>query len=124
MTTSVLGIDISKAKFDVALLQAEQYQLATFDNDGQGFGRLARWLRKRRVTQLHACMEATGAYGDELALYLHDTEHQVSIVNPARIKAYAQSQLARNKTDRYDAKVIAHFARGRPDSAAGSARSA
>ena len=119
MPTSVLGtlvapdrvvIDISKVKFDVALLQAEQYQLATFDNDPQGFGRLARWLRKRRVTQLHACMEATGAYGDELALYLHDTGYQVSIVNPARIKAYAQSQLARNKTDRYDAKVIAHFA--------------
>ena len=119
MTTSVLGIDISKAKFDVALLQAEQYQLATFDNDLQGFGRLARWLRKRRVTQLHACMEATGAYGDELALYLHDAGHRVSVVNPARIKAYAQSQLARNtlvapdrvvKTDRYDAKVIAHFA--------------
>ncbi len=128
MTTSVLGtlvapdrvvIDISKAKFDVALLQAEQYQLATFDNDSQGFGRLARWLRKRRVTQLHACMEATGAYGDELALYLHAAGHRVSVVNPARIKAYAQSQLARNtlvaparvvKTDRYDAKVIAHFA--------------
>ena len=110
MTTSVLGIDISKAKFDVALLQAEQYQLATFDNDLQGFGRLARWLRKRRVTQLHACMEATGAYGDELALYLHAAGYRVSVVNPARIKAYAQSQLARNKTDRYDAKVIAHFA--------------
>ena len=66
MTTSVLGIDISKAKFDVALLQADQYQLATFDNDPQGFDRLARWLRKRRVTQLHACMEATGAYGDRV----------------------------------------------------------
>ena len=71
MTTSVLGIDISKAKFDVALLQAEQYQLATFDNDPQGFGRLARWLRKRRVAQLHACMEATGAYGDRVKCALH-----------------------------------------------------
>ena len=49
-----------------------------FDNDPQGFGRLARWLRKRRVAQLHACMEATGAYGDELAMYLHATGHQVS----------------------------------------------
>ena len=55
----------------------------------------------------------------ELAMYLHTAGHQVStqssaglhwVVNPARIKAYAQSQLARNKTDRYDAKVIAHFA--------------
>ena len=110
MTTPMLGIDISKSKFDVALLQMEQYQLATFDNDAQGFEKLRRWLRKRHVTQLHACLEATGAYGDELALYLHEAGHRVSVVNPARIKAYAQSQLARNKTDRYDAKVIAHFA--------------
>ena len=51
-------------------------------------------------------------------MYLH-TEGLHWVVNPARIKAYAQSQLARNtlvapdrvvKTDRYDAKVIAHFA--------------
>jgi len=37
--------------------------------------------------------------------------HQVSVVNPARIKAYAHSQLTRNKTDQLDASVIADFCR-------------
>src|ERR671911_1542189 len=54
-------------------------------------------------------MEATGAYGDALAAYLHEAGHTVSRVNPAAIKAYAQSHLSRTKTDRVDAALIAGF---------------
>ncbi|HOD35732.1 MAG TPA: transposase [Syntrophales bacterium] len=58
---------------------------------------------------LHACLEATGSYGDELALYLYDSGHTVSIVNPARIKGFAQSELLRTKNDKIDAGLIARF---------------
>lgn len=105
----VLGVDVSKGKFDVALLRQDDYLLATFDNDSVGFVKLRKWLKKRKVDNLHACLEATGRYGDELALFLHEVGYQVSVVNPARIQAYAASQLKRNKTDQEDAKVIAHF---------------
>jgi transposase len=44
-----------------------------------------------------------------LALYLHDLEHRVSVVNPARIKAFAQSELLRTKTDAVNAALIARF---------------
>ncbi len=54
-------------------------------------------------------MEATGTYGDSLATYLHEQDHLVSVVNPAAIKAYAQSHLSRTKTDRVDAALIAGF---------------
>lgn len=109
MLSMTLGIDISKAKFDVALYQGEQYHEATFSNDHDGYRRLARWLKKRRAKAVHVCIEATGRYGDALAQYLHGRGYQVSMVNPARIKAYGASQLKRNKTDKDDAKVIAHF---------------
>ena len=105
----ILGIDVSKSKFDVALLRDNEYVLATFDNDSVGFVKLRKWLKKRKVNELHACLEATGRYGDDLALYLHEAGYRVSIANPARIHAYAVSQLKRNKTDREDAKLIAHF---------------
>ena len=105
----VLGVDVSKSKFDVALLRQDDYILATFDNDSVGFVKLRKWLKKRKVNNLHACLEATGRYGDELALFLHEAGVQVSVVNPARIQAYGASQLKRNKTDKEDAKVIAHF---------------
>jgi transposase len=54
-------------------------------------------------------MEATGAYWEALALYLYGLEHRVSVVNPARIKAFAQSELLRTKTDAVDAALIARF---------------
>ena len=107
---AVLGIDVSKSKFYVAFLREGEYCLATFDNDSVGFVKLRQWLKKRKVgNNLHACLEATGRYGDELALFLHEAGYRVSMVNPARIQAYAASQLKRNKTDQEDAKLIAHF---------------
>jgi transposase len=44
-----------------------------------------------------------------LAIYLHEAGHTVSIVNPARIKGFAQSELTRTKTDKVDAGIIARF---------------
>jgi transposase len=105
----ILGVDVSKSKFDIALLRDNEYVLATFDNDSVGFVKLRKWLKKRVVNELHACLEATGRYGDDLAFFLHEAGYRVSIVNPARIQAYAVSQLKRNKRDREDAKLIAHF---------------
>ena len=44
-----------------------------------------------------------------MALALYEAGHLVSIVNPARIAAYAKSRLARTKTDKSDAALIARF---------------
>jgi len=104
-----LGIDISKDKLDVALYQADSYKLATFANDKDGWWRLVKWLKKHKAKTAHVCIEATGRYGEGVAMYLHQRDYPVSVVNPARIKAYGNSQLQRNKTDQQDAKVIAHF---------------
>jgi transposase len=41
--------------------------------------------------------------------YLVDARHEVSVVNPAQISAYAKSVLQRGKTDVQDARLIAHF---------------
>src|SRR5580698_3556994 len=40
---------------------------------------------------------------------LRGHEDRVSVVNPARIKAFAQSELLRTKTDAVDAALIARF---------------
>jgi len=51
-----------------------------------------------------------------LAIFLHEAGHKVSIVNPARIKGFAQSELIRTKTDKIDAGIIARFCRAmKPD---------
>ena len=109
-STPVLGIDIAKAKFDVALSVGRRPRRATFDNNVSGFVALEQWLRKQGATPAYACMEATGRYGEALAETLYESGHVVSVVNPARIKKYADSQLSRNKTDAQDALVILDFA--------------
>lgn len=109
LDTPVLGIDISKGKFNVALLRGGKYRHKAFSNDGRGFEQLSEWLRRLGVEGLHACMESTGVYGEELAEYLHDQGFRVSVVNPARIKGFAQSELIRSKTDKADASLIARF---------------
>lgn len=40
---------------------------------------------------------------------LHEAGHVVSLVNPSRIKAFAQSEMLRTKTDAVDAALIARF---------------
>jgi len=109
MSSPILGIDIAKASFQAALLHNGKLHHHRFDNSAQGFAQLQTWLVKHRCKRLHAGMEATASYGDELALFLYLAGHTVSIVNPARIKGFAQSQLQRNKTDQLDATLIARF---------------
>jgi transposase len=104
----ILGIDISKAKFDAALLIGERSRHAAFSNTEAGFEPLLAWLAKHRpdpAAPLHACMEATGNWGLDLADALHGEGIRVSVVNPARIKAFGESELARNKTDRLDPRI-------------------
>ena len=101
----------SKADFHVHLLQGAHSAKRSFPNTSTGYAQLDRWLKNRKSTALHACMEATGAYWLGLATHLHASEVAVSLVNPARIKSFARSQLRRTKTDVVDAKIIADFCR-------------
>jgi transposase len=108
--TLILGIDIAKAKLDLALrLPDGKFRSKVIDNTPDGFAALAAWLVKHTTNPLHVCMEATGVYWEAVAEYLADAGHTVSVVNPAQIKAFGGAQLVRTKTDRVDARLIADF---------------
>ena len=112
MTTHTLGLDIAKDKFDcVLLLAADQQHRCAFRNNLTGWKELERWLRRLGADQVHACMEATGRLWEGVALHLQAGGHQVSVVNPVRIKRYTQSRLSRNKNDSIDSLLIALFCR-------------
>ena len=105
----VIGIDISKKKFDLALLRGGKVKHKTFANTTGGHEGLIDWLRKLGVQTAHACMESTNVYGEALAEMLFDHGYTVSLVNPSRVKGFALSELSRTKTDKADAGVIARF---------------
>lgn len=106
-----VGIDVSKKKLDIALLRENKVKPKAIPNTTVGFKQLEEWLvfQKVDLTQVWICLEATGPYSDSLATWLDDHGFKVSVVNPARIKGYAQSELVRNKTDKSDAAIIARF---------------
>lgn len=105
----VLGIDISKDDFHACLQQQSGSAKKSFPNCPSGFGQVLRWLKNRRSSEVHACMEATGPYWLALASALHKAGIAVSVVNPSRTAMFARSQLRRTKTDRVDAEMIADF---------------
>jgi transposase len=105
---TVLGIDVGKEFIDCELLD-DKRATRRVQNSVRGFEQLVGWLRNRKIFTAHACMEATGGWSDELAFYLHEHGHVVSIVNPMQIRSFGQSELSRTKTDKADAGLIARF---------------
>lgn len=107
---SVVGVDIAKATFDVALpLDNGKYRTRSkFANTLQGHAELMAWLTTH-APQAAVAMEATGTYHERLAEALVQRGVEVFVINPAQIAAYAKSELSRTKTDRTDAKLIARF---------------
>ena len=92
----VLGIDISQLNFYAALLKTgkrTKVKVKVFENSWSGFEQLQQWLQDTEVTKVRACLEATSIYGHPVATYLHQQGHQVSIVNPARIKGLAREPI-------------------------------
>lgn len=108
-SVDVLGIDVSKADFHACLMQGAKRANKSFANAPAGYRQLRTWLKNRKSSKVHACMEATGAYWMGLARALYKSGLVVSVVNPNRTVMFARSQLRRTKTDQVDAEMIADF---------------
>jgi transposase len=110
-TLDVLGIDVGKRDLHAVLLQEKRSASKSVPNSAAGMAQLQAWLTNRKIGRLHVCLEATGGWSEEVAIVLSEAGHIVSLVNPARIKAFAQSEMLRTKTDAIDAALIARFCR-------------
>jgi transposase len=89
----------------------KKFRNKVFANSAAGFAELSAWLKAHAPDRVHACMEATGTYWEAAAQYLADAGHTVSVINPALVRAHAQSLGLRSKTDAVDARVLADFCR-------------
>lgn len=111
-STPYLGIDVSKKKLDCALLlPSGKWVNKVFDNTTAGLNRLRPWLTRHGADVAMVCMEATNTYWEPCAETLTEAGHGVAVVNPALVKAHAQSLGLRLKTDAVDARTLAHFCR-------------
>lgn len=101
----VVGIDVSKALLDVALLHAgEELQFA---NDAAGIEQLVKHLKTLEIDLVVA--EATGGYETAVATALVAAGLRMAVVNPRQVRDFAKATGRLAKTDRIDARVIAAF---------------
>ena len=99
----VAGIDIGKARLDVALHGATGRM--AFDNSAAGHRRLIQWLRAAQVVRVG--LESTGSYSQEVTGALREAGFEVAVLQPLQVRAFAQYRLRRAKSDPLDAALIA-----------------
>src|SRR5215471_9667799 len=102
----VVGIDVAKDKVDGCIRALKLRQ--SWPSTAQGQRRLVGWLRKHQVNK--AVMEASGGYERDWAKVLREAGIEVRIVDPKRVRSFAQSAGRLAKNDAIDAEMIAWFA--------------
>jgi transposase len=102
--TNVVGIDVAKYKIDVAFADHS----ATIANNQCA---IEKELIEKIDSDSIVIMEATGGYEDLLVTILHQHQIPLAVVQPRRVRCFAQSLGQLAKTDALDARVIAEFGR-------------
>ena len=106
MADIYVGIDVSKARLDVAVLPSGEVRSSS--NDEVGFDELITWFRA--LGPKLVVMEATGGYEAPLASALAVAGIEVAVINPRLVRDFGKALGKLAKTDRIDAQVIALFA--------------
>ncbi len=101
-----VGIDVSKAWLDIALHESETCWRAR--NDEAGIADLV--VKLKGLAPALVVLEATGGFEMLVVAELTQAGLPVVITNPRRVRAFASSTGRLAKTDKLDAKLLAHFA--------------
>jgi len=101
-----VGIDVSKAWLDVAV--HEQEEVFRTGNDDPGIVSLVKRLRKLKPALI--VLEPTGGFEMLVMAELTHAGLPVVAINAKRVRDFARATGRLAKTDKLDAKVLAHFA--------------
>lgn len=101
-----VGIDVSKAWLDVAV--HEQEEIFRVGNEETGIGNLVKRMKELKPTLI--VLEPTGGFEMLVTADLTHAGLPVVVVNARRVRDFARATGRLAKTDKLDAKVLAHFA--------------
>ncbi|HEX6717932.1 MAG TPA: IS110 family transposase [Pyrinomonadaceae bacterium] len=103
---SFIGIDVSKQQLEVAVHESDrQFRCA---NKVSAFGKLIAELIDCRPALI--VLEATGGLEIPVVSALRAAGLPVVVINPRQVRDFAKALGQLAKTDRLDARVLAHFA--------------
>lgn len=98
-----IGVDVAKEAIDAARVSGGPVQRVARTPEA-----LRRWAQTL-PTEAHVVMEATGGYEQLVAEHVRAHGGAVSIVNPRQVRDFAKATGQLAKTDRLDARVLAHY---------------
>jgi transposase len=102
---NVVGIDVSKATLDCAVVPSKEYFQVT--NDAAGIAQLLERIAGLKPDLL--VLEASGGYETAAASALAGALLRIAVVNPRQVRDFAKATGKLAKTDRIDARVLAEF---------------
>lgn len=100
-----VGIDVSKTKLDVAIGKDGAYWQA--NNDPTGIHKTVERLQARQPRLI--VVESTGGLETALITELYAAGLPFALVHPGRVRDFARSIGLLAKTDKLDARLLAHF---------------
>lgn len=113
-----LGLDVSNKDIHCCISAIDIYQNVTVKasreilNTQKGFRDLDDWIKrnhKQTTIPFVICMEATGVYYENCAMYLHKAGYNVSVTLPNKAKKYLQASVQKSKNDKIGAKGLAQM---------------
>ena len=113
--SNVIGIDVSKASLDCAHLRDADQSRAkrkTCQNNVSCFPSLAAWAEAKSelpVQALAFIIEPTHVYHEQLVQFLHNTGATVYLVNPGRVRKFAEGIGILSKNDLIDADLLTRY---------------
>lgn len=105
LETCIIGIDVSKAQLDVAVIPSGK--ATQFANTDVGIGEFVAWAQTCHPQLI--VVEATGGLELLAASRLTAAGLAVAVVNPRQVRDFAKATGRLAKTDRIDAQMIAQF---------------
>ena len=113
-----VGLDVSSKDIHCCISVIDRGQRVSVKgtrkvtNALKGFEGLDDWIKrhwKQSDIPLVICMEATGAYYENCAMYLFKAGYTVSVILPNKAKKYLQASGVKSKNDKIDAKGLAQM---------------
>ena len=110
-----VGLDIASKKINICISVIDSNQKVivvsskAFLNTLNGFKDMEDWIvknHKEKEVPLVLCMEATGVYHENCALYFSERKYKTSIILPNKAKHYLISLGLKSKNDSIDAKGL------------------
>ncbi len=103
---TIIGIDVSKRWLEVRIHGGAESR--KIGNDPDGYRTLLEHMDANRPELI--VFEATGGYESRAVKALSEAGYAVAVVNPTRVRRFAEAMGVLAKTDKIDAQMIAHFA--------------